>query len=544
MNKPTLLPHAPGVYQFSKDGTVLYVGKAKNLASRVGSYFSQDAPDKARRLVSDADRLETTLTHSEMEALLLEQALIQQHLPEYNVMLKDGVRYAYLLLQKKPFRFKTIRRQPGQITPKGKLYGPFAKGSHRWELIRLLRFLFFQKTGKPFGSAENEDAYQLIESVLDGKSDIRTELKNRMATASKNQDYEKALRYKKRLDALAGMDEHQAIEQKTHAHQDVIGFAQDGNRFAAQAFRVRWGVLREQEKYVYETISEDPKAEFITCYYATNEPPKEIIIRIGPKNNGNLAKEKKKTTNESNAIVAGGKNENANVQLQASLKTLFPQTAVKCPKSGTAAELLDLAEQNAQRLLSSGVPDEVIALQKALHLRKLPRRIEAFDISTLQGSHTVGAMVSFYDGKPEKDHYRYFNINTAAAQGQASSRNQRPTTAQNRWPRPDDFAAMEEVVYRRYDRLVREKQPLPDLVLIDGGKGQLSSALEAFEQAGVRIPICALAKEFEEVYLPERSQPIRLARNHAGLKLLQRVRDEVHRFVIGFHRRKRGRILH
>ncbi len=501
MNKPASLPHAPGVYQFSKaDGTVLYVGKAKNLASRVGSYFSQDALEKARRLVASADRLETTLTHSETEALLLEQSLIQQHLPEYNVMLKDGVRYAYLLLQKKPFRLQTIRRQAGQTVPKGKLYGPFAKGSHRWELIRLLRFLFFQKTGKPFGSAENEDAYQLIESVLDGNADIRTELETRMASASKTQDYEKALRYKKRLDALKAMDEHQAIEQKTHAHQDVIGYAQDGDRLAAQVFRVRYGVLREQEKYVYETISEDPRIEFITCYYATHEPPKEIIIR-------------------SETLPA--------------VRTLFPEASVKSPKSGTAAQLLELAEKNALRLLASDVPDDVIELQKALHLRKLPRRIEGFDISTLQGHQTVGAMVSFHDGKADKSNYRYFNINTESALGKSSH-----------GPQPDDFAAMNEVVYRRYDRLVREKQPLPDLVLIDGGKGQLSAAREAFERAGVRIPIVALAKEFEEIYVPERSVPIRLPRSHAGLKLLQRVRDEVHRFVIGFHRRKRGRILH
>ncbi len=516
MNKPASLPHAPGVYQFSKaDGTALYVGKAKNLASRVGSYFSQDAPEKARRLVAEAERLETTLTHSETEALLLEQSLIQQHLPEYNVALKDGVRYAYLLLQKKPFRLQTIRRKAGHTVPKGKLYGPFAKGSHRWELIRLLRALFFQKTGKPFGASVGEEAYELIESVLDGHTDLRGELKTRMAAASTAQDYEKALRYKKRLQALDALDEHQAIEQKTHAHQDVIGFAQDGNRFAAQVFRVRYGVLREQEKHHYETIAEDAQTEFITCYYATHEPPKEIIVR------------QQTRMEEENA------NASAPADITSALRTLLPQTLVKTPKTGTAAELLDLAERNAQRLLASDVPDEVIQLQTALHLRKLPRRIEGFDISTLQGHQTVGAMVSFYDGKADKSNYRYFNIHTQSAVGNAT-----------RGPQPDDFAAMREVVYRRYDRLAREKQPLPDLVLIDGGKGQLSAALDAFERAGVRIPICALAKEFEEIYVPERSVPIRLPRNHAGLKLLQRVRDDVHRFVIGFHRRKRGRILH
>ncbi|MBI2445399.1 excinuclease ABC subunit UvrC [Candidatus Micrarchaeota archaeon] len=514
MEKPKPLPHAPGVYQFAKaDGTVLYVGKAKNLASRVGSYFSQDAPEKARRLVSEAERLETTLTHSETEALLLEQALIQQHLPEYNVMLKDGVRYAYLLLQKKPFRFRTIRRQPGQSVPKGKLYGPFAKGSHRWELIRLLSALFFEKTGRPFGTSAGDEAYELIESVLDGKNDIRTELQKRMADASKIQDYEKALRYKKRLDALEAMDEHQAIEQKTSAHQDVIGYAQDGDRLAVQVFRVRFGVLREQEKYAYETIAENPRTEFITCYYATHEPPTQIIIRP---------------------------------ETLPAVRTLFPDASAKSPKNGTAAELLELAEKNAQRLLASNVPDDVIQLQQALHLRKQPRRIEGFDISTLQGNQTVGAMVSFYDGKADKDNYRYFNIHTPAAEGlpkttDVPERN-KPRDNATYGPRPDDFAAMREAVYRRYDRLVRDKQPMPDLVLIDGGKGQLSAALDAFEQAGVRIPVCALAKEFEEIYLPERSIPIRLARNHAGLKLLQRVRDEVHRFVIGFHRRKRGKM--
>jgi len=496
MNKPTTLPHAPGVYQFLKGGTVLYVGKAKNLASRVGSYFGMDSPDKARRLVAEADRLETTLTHSETEALLLEQALIQKHLPEYNVVMKEGVRYAYLLLQKKPFRLRTVRRQAGQSVPKGKLYGPFAKGSQRWEIIRLLRLLFFEKTGKPFGSTdtpENQDAYDLIEKVLDGKADIRDELERRMNDASKEQHYEKALRYRNRLAALDALEEHQSIEQKTTAHQDIIGFVQDGDRLAAQVFRVRWGVLREQEKYAYETIAEDPKTEFVTCYYATHEPPREIIVRPESLN---------------------------------ALTTLLPQAAVRAPKAGTAAELLSLAEANAQRLLATDVPDDVVELQKALHLRKLPRRIEGFDISTLQGNQTVAAMVSFHDGKADKDNYRYFNIHTAASQ------------APN--PMPDDYAAMKEAVFRRYHRLAREKQPMPDLVLIDGGKGQLNAAMDAFEQAGVRIPICALAKEFEEIYVPERSVPVRLPRTHAGLKVLQRVRDEVHRFVIGFHRRKRG----
>lgn len=529
MDKPASLPHAPGVYQFSKaDGTVLYVGKAKNLASRVGSYFGKDAPEKARRLVAEAERLETTLTHSETEALLLEQALIQQHLPEYNVMMKDGVRYAYLLLQKNPFHLKTVRRQAGQSVPKGKLYGPFAKGSQRWEIIRLLRLLFFEKTGKPFGSAdtpENKDAYELIEKVLDGNADIRQELKKRMTSASTEQHYEKALRYKNRLAALDALEERQAIEQKTSAHQDVIGFAQDGDRLAAQVFRVRWGVLREQEKYAYETIAEDPRIEFITCYYATHEPPKEIILRqqkeMQEKENGIFTeKENKGKENKT------GKTKSEDVAK--SISTLLPDVTIKTPKTGTAAELLDLAEQNAQRQLSSDVPDDVVQLQKALHLRKLPRRIEGFDISTLQGSQTVAAMVSFQDGKADKDNYRYFNINTPASQ-----RSQ---------PVPDDFAAMKEAVFRRYDRLAREKKPLPDLVLIDGGKGQLSAALEAFERAGVRIPVCALAKEFEEIYLPERSVPIRLPRNHAGLKVLQRVRDEVHRFVLGFHRRKRDKI--
>ncbi len=534
MNKPTSLPHAPGVYQFSKaDGTILYVGKAKNLAARVSSYFSQDAPEKARRLVAEAERLETTLTHSETEALLLEQALIQQHLPEYNVMMKDGVRYAYLLLQKNPFRLKTIRRQAGQPVPKGKLYGPFAKGSQRWEIIRLLRLLFFEKTGKPFGSAdtpENKDAYELIEKVLDGNADIRQELKNRMRRASSGQHYEKALRYRNRLAALDALEERQAIEQKTSAHQDVIGYAQDGDRLAAQVFRVRCGVLREQEKYAYETISEDPRTEFITCYYATHEPPKEIIVRqqteVGEKESGIFSeKENKGKENKT------GKTKNEDVAK--SISTLLPGVTIKTPKTGTAAELLDLAEQNAQRQLSSDVPDDIVELQKALHLRKLPRRIEGFDISTLQGSQTVAAMVSFYDGTADKDNYRYFNIHTAAAEGKITGRN---------GPVPDDFAAMHEAVYRRYDRLAREKKPMPDLVLIDGGKGQLSAAMGAFERAGVRIPVCALAKEFEEVHLPERSMPIRLPRSHGGLKVLQRVRDEVHRFVLGFHRRKRDKI--
>ncbi|MDP2717108.1 MAG: GIY-YIG nuclease family protein, partial [Candidatus Micrarchaeota archaeon] len=235
MDKPAHLSQRPGVYQFAKaDGAVLYVGKARNLASRVGSYFGADAPEKARRLVAEADRLETTITHNETEALLLEQRLIQSIQPPYNVLLKDGVRYAYLILQKNPLRLKTVRRQPGQPLPRGKVFGPFGKGGHRWELIRLLRVLYFQKTGRPLEKAEQAEAYALFESVLSGKTDLSGALKARMHEASKNQEYEKALLYKNRLAALRALDERQAVEQKTSAHQDVIGLAQDGTHGSVQ----------------------------------------------------------------------------------------------------------------------------------------------------------------------------------------------------------------------------------------------------------------------------------------------------------------------
>ncbi len=456
MNKPPHLPHAPGVYQFFKDGRVLYVGKAKNLHPRVLSYFNADAPEKARQLVADADRLETTLTRTETEALLLEQALIQKGRPEYNVLLKDGIRYAYLLLQKNPVRLTTLRRQAGQAVPKGRLFGPFSRGSDRWELIRLLRALFFQKTGRPMTGTEGQEAYDLMERVLDGKADLRKDLEGRMRLSAEKPDFEKALAYRKRLAALSALKEEQVIEQKKSAHQDVLGFAQGGDRFAAQVFRVRYGVLREQEKYEYETLAEDPVLEFISAYYANHEPPSEIVLREN---------DPSKTE-----------------QVQA----LAPESRLCSPTAGTAAKLLALAEQNALRLLSGDAPQDVAELQRALFLTKAPRRIEAFDISTLQGSHTVGAMVSFLDGKPDKKNYRLFNTEKSTQ---------------------DDFAAMREVVFRRYDRLRCERLPLPDLVLIDGGKGQLSAAVQALEDADVRVPLVALAKQFEEIYRPGRSAP-------------------------------------
>ncbi|HLD75718.1 MAG TPA: UvrB/UvrC motif-containing protein, partial [Candidatus Norongarragalinales archaeon] len=406
-------------------------------------------------------------------------------------MLKSGIRYAYLLLQKNPVRLTTLRRKAGQSVPKGRLFGPFPRGSDRWELIRLLRSLFFEKTGRPMTGTEGEEAYALMESVLDGKTNIEEELQKRMKTASQDQEYEKALRYKKRLIALSALEEEQIIEQKSSAHQDIFGFAQAGENLATQVFRVRFGVLREQEKHQYETLAEDPVIEFIAAYYASHRLPADIVLR----------------ENDPEKIR----------QIQA----LMPESHLFTPKSGTAAKLLSLAEKNAQNLLSRDAPENIAALQRALFLTKAPRRIEAFDISTLQGSHTVGAMVSFFDGKPDKKNNRHFNT-------------EKPTQ--------DDFAAMREVVFRRYDRLRREHQVFPDLILIDGGKGQLSAAVHALEDADVRIPVVALAKEFEEIYKPGRNAPYRLLITDPALKLLQRVRDEVHRFVLAFHRKKRERI--
>lgn len=491
MQRPSTLSQAPGVYQFSKGQDILYVGKAKNLKHRVLSYFNNDAPHKAQQLVHQADKVETTVTRTETEALLLEQALIQEHRPPFNVMLKDGIRYAYLFLQKNPVRLTTLRRQAGQATPKGRLFGPFPRGSDRFELIRLLRALFFKKTGRPMTGTEGNEAYELMESVLDGKTNIRQELEKRMQAASTNQEYEKALVYKKRLAALLALHEEQIIEQKTSAHQDVFGFSKSGDTFAAQVFRVRYGVLREQEKHQYETIAENPVTEFISAYYASHKPPHEIILR---------------ETNESTIEQ---------------VKALVQDCRVRTPKSGTAEKLLSLAESNALRLLGSDAPEEIVQLQRALFLTRPPRRIEAFDISTLQGSHTAGAMVSFFNGIPDKKNYRHFNTEKSTQ---------------------DDFAAMKEVVFRRYDRLRRERQILPDLVLIDGGKGQLSSAVEALKDADVRVPIVALAKKFEEIYKPGRASPYRLQKTDPALKLLQRVRDEAHRFAIGFHRKKREKI--
>lgn len=490
MNKPATLPHQPGVYQFKNGEDVLYVGKAKNLASRVASYFSSDAPDKAKRLVLDASSVDITVTHTETEALLLEQRLIQSLQPEYNVMLKDGIRYAYLVLQKNPLRLKTVRRVPGQKFPKGKVYGPFGKGSHRFELIKYLRALYFQKTGKPLEKADQQDAYALFESVLEGKTDLKNQLQQRMHAASKNQHYEKALLYKNRLAALYALEEKQSVEQKTSAHQDVIGFAQNGTHVTVQVFRVRFGVLSEQQKYNYESLSENPVEEFLIQYYASRIPPREIITRHRVP------------------------------------QALFPETHLKTPKTGVAANLLSLAEENAAQQIHQATPAEIVELQKALQLRKTPKTIEAFDVSTLQGNQTVGAMVRFQDGQPDKKNYRHFNIQAANTQN----------------PMPDDVAAMQEIVFRRYDRLRREHQALPDLVIIDGGKGQLSAALKAMDDAAVRIPTIALAKQFEEIHVEGRSQPVQLPKHHAGLKLLQKIRDEVHRFAITFHRKKREKI--
>ena len=533
-NALAVLPDKPGVYlMHDVEGKVIYVGKAVVLKNRVRSYFRNLASHtpKVKAMVAKIAEIETIVTSSEVEALILECNLIKKYRPRYNISLKDDKTYPYLKVTMQedfPRLYMTRRLQRDGA----KYYGPYADAGAMHATVKLLRTMFPLRTCRkmnpdrpclnyhikrclaPCAGYVSRDEYgKMIKSVcmvLDGRTtELERDLKQRMQEAAEEYAFEEAARLRDQLQAVERLNESQKAVTNNGGDMDVIGFAQDMTGNCLQIFFVRKGKLIGRDNFFLQDGSEAPQevlTAFIKQYY--NEAtfiPREIVLPQLPE-----AEEQQLIE-----LWLRGKAERR-------VELLTPQRGIK-------RELLQLANDNALKLLAERLRkgslslknDEQAAeeLQQALGLEHSLERMDCFDISHTQGSETVASMVVFRNGSISKKDYRKYKI--VSAEG-----------------KPDDFKSMQEVVYRRY----KDYEDLPNLVVIDGGKGQLSSALEVIRGLGLAdLPVVGLAKREEEIFLPHQSTSILLDRDSAALHLIQRIRDEAHRFAITFHRKLRGK---
>ncbi len=527
------LPDGPGVYLWKdREGRVLYVGKAKNLRSRVRSYFLADhsASPKTQLLLRHIADVETIVVPDEVQSLLLENNLIKEHQPRYNVRLKDDKSYPSIAVTlRDPFpRILVTRRRD---IPGARYFGPYTDVSEMRRTLSLVRRIFTVRSctdalplvrrerpcldyhiGRclaPCVGWQDQASYRaMIDDVvrfLEGRTvDVRSRMREMMAAASVREDYERARDLRDALKWLEQLETPTSVDLMAGGDADVVGYARDGDDAVAVLLKVREGKLIARDHRVLENLDEeeDPAIleHFLLRYYlGTEERTKRVVLPFLPSD-------------------------------LEQLEVVFAGIDLSVPVRGTGRRWLDLADQNARHLLESlklesfeteeRSDDPVYALGRALGLPTVPRTLICIDISTNQGRDTVGSLVWFEAGRPKKAEYRKFKIKTIEQQ--------------------DDFASIHEVVTRYFRRRLDEQKPLPDLVVIDGGKGQLSAALSAAEAIGLAgIPFIGLAKREEEIYIPGVEEPLRLSRRHAGLKLLQRARDEAHRFGVEYNRKRR-----
>lgn len=540
------LPTSPGCYLY-KDaaGEIIYVGKAVNLKNRVRSYFQASAQHtpKTRKLVQRIVDMDVQVVDTELEALLLECTLIKQHRPHYNVRLRDDKHYPYLVLtMAEPFPRLLVTRR---VTQDGsKYFGPFTNSRAVWDSLRLIYRLFplvtcrkrwtnkveqrpclYHHMGRcPHapcaGLADAAEYRRMVGDValfLDGKQDkLLTQMRTEMEAAAEDLQFEKAARLRDQIQAVETLMERQKVVATNQADQDIIALVSEDGTSAVQMFFIRAGKLIGQEHFLLdgtdETGAEEATAEFVKQYYQeASYVPKEIVLPAHV---------------EETVIIEQWLRQKKGTKV-----------TLTVPERGEKKHLLEMAATNAklalEQMKSQAATEHdrtlgaLMDLQDALGLDGPPERIEAFDISTIQGAFSVGGMVVFENGKPAKSEYRRFKIKMETQTGE-----------------PNDFAMMREMLTRR----LKEAQSgnpkfskLPDLMLIDGGKGQLSVAVSVAAELGIELNIIGLAKQFELVFTPGKSDPIVLSRNAPGLLLLQRVRDEVHRYAVTYHRTLRGK---
>lgn len=544
--KLSTLPTSPGVYIMKNaKGEIIYVGKAVVLKNRVRSYFQKlgkDVSNKVRRMVFDIEDLDWIMTDTELEALILESNLIKKHRPYYNVRLKDDKSYPYICITMNERWPRPIfmRRLKHEGKDGNKYFGPYTDSNSVRETLRLIRRVFHvpcglkdpsQSKGRaclyhhigqclgPCAGAVTEAEYkQTIHEVilfLEGRQEtLLKELQAQMEDASERLLFEKAAKLRDQIISVQRIIERQKVLSTAYTDQDVVAITTDNGNAVAQMFFIRGGKLIGQEHFMLEGASSDDMCEsvqeFIKQYYqAAAYVPKEILLQC--------------EIGEIDVIESWLRQKRGT------------KVEIQSPVRGEKRQLVDMAKKNAEMVLEQlrrrmeaddeVAMDELSQLQNALGLPKLPSRIECYDISNIMGTEAVGSLVVFENGKPKKSDYRRFKIKYTPE-------------------KPDDYAMMREVLSRRVTGNLRKTEKfaeMPDLLMVDGGRGQLNVAVDIMSFFEEDVPLIGLAKEFEEVYRPELEQPILLPRGSKGLFVLQRIRDEAHRFAIEYHRKLRSK---
>jgi excinuclease ABC subunit C len=541
------LPAKPGVYLFRDGrGDVLYVGKAKSLRPRVRSYFQKGGDGRAQiqQLPTRVHDVEVIVTGSEVEALHLEQNLVKRHRPPFNVRLRDDKSFPYIAVtveDEYPRVMFTRERHRSGVW----YFGPYANAKKVRETLDVLNRVFPYRpcegpkpgrhSGIPcldyhidrclapcVGYVSKEEYRAIIDGVIEFLSGdvkpIQRELEQKMQEAARDERFEDAARYRNRLFAVQHLVERQSVERQSVGNVDVIGFAAEDDRAVVQIFPLRGGKMIDRHSFHLENVAGQDVTTILESFgleYYGSAPsvPPQIVV---PRDSGDLS------------ALAELLSERRGARVE-----------VRAAERGEKRRLQELADENARHALATEHAateqrrarrvEALEELREALNLESLPLRIECYDISHAMGQDPVASMVVFQDALPRKSDYRKFGIRTAGDD-------------------PDDFAAMAEVVARRFARLSdgtgeshdASFATAPNLVVIDGGKGQLSAALAAMQAYDLpRVAVIALAKRIEEVFVPGESEPILLSRHNPGLQLLQRIRDEAHRFALGFHRQRR-----
>ena len=542
LEKIRTAPTDPGCYIYRNSaGKIIYIGKAKNIRNRVRSYFVGGYKEpKTAALVNNIADVEYILTNSEIEALILENTLIKTHHPKYNIFFRDDKTYPYVRITNEPFPQVFMTRSV--VRDGSKYFGPYTDSRLLRDTLEIIKNIFpirsckhhlndktianghikvcldyhIKKCEGPCQRLVSAEEYnRMINQViafLNGRTEESIEyFEEKMKTAAASLQFETAAAYRDKISILMNYSNRQSVELNDGLDRDLIAVLKEAENCCAVIFRVRQGKLIGRDKFLLEgTENYDYPAithDLLLRYYDNaTSIPSEVLLNYLPEEQEML---EKWLMSQKGARVS-----------------------ILQPQRGDKARLMKMAIRNAELQISElqmkqsqkteFVPKSLVALQNELRLKELPRRIEAFDISNIGGKFAVGSMITFINGVAKSSEYRRFKIKTVTGS--------------------NDYAMLAEVVRRRYTRLLREEKPLPDLILLDGGKGQLNAAVTVLQELNLSaIPVIGLAKRLEEIFIPGNDEPILLARNSLALSLLQRVRNEAHRFAITYHRKIRGK---
>ncbi|MBI5020182.1 MAG: excinuclease ABC subunit C [Ignavibacteriales bacterium] len=547
-NKLANLPKNPGVYQFKNaNNDILYIGKALNLRNRVRQYFHRcgNISSRIKAMIPKIADIELIITDSEIEALILEATLIKKHKPHYNIDLKDDKSYPYIVITKEPYPRIFVTRKI--VNDGSKYFGPYTEVGYMRESLKMIKDIFKVRSCNYFlddesilkkkyklcldyhinqcdgpceGLVSEEKYNEMIDSVallLKGKTGkLISDWEARMNSAAEGLHFEEAKRYRDGINQLRIYSERQKIIEPNLSDRDIIALVKDVDDACCVIFNVREGKITGKKHLLIKRVEGKPEEEIIeqmvqNYYLDATEIPSEIYLSHRPVSISVIQEWLKNKRDGRFKIII--------------------------PRAGEKIRLMNMCKLNAKIILdeylsrrnlrNQKIPEALLVLKKHLQLKTIPHRIECFDISNIQGTDSVASMVVFIDGKPRKSEYRKFKINSVLG--------------------ADDYASMKEVIGRRYKRLLEEKSQPPDLIMVDGGKGQLSSAtevlklLQLWKEEKKGVSIIGLAKKLEEVYLPETPEPQNIPKASPALHLLQRIRNEAHRFAISYHRQLRGK---